>query len=116
MARPAMNVLTITAGGWFILQGEMDYIDLITFALYISTFLTPVRKLAAFVEQFLNGMAGFKRFVELMRVGPAGEDAPDAGGMGPPPGVSFTHLTRPTVCRGGVLGGPGFITKKEFTY
>ena len=62
-ALPAMNVLTITAGGWFILQGEMNYIDLVTFALYISTFLTPVRKLAAFVEQFLNGMAGFKRFI-----------------------------------------------------
>lgn len=37
-----------------------------------------MRKLAAFVEQFLNGMAGFKRFVELMRVEPAVKDAPGA--------------------------------------
>ena len=81
-ALPAMNVLTITAGGWFILQGEMNYIDLITFALYISTFLTPVRKLAAFVEQFLNGMAGFKRFLELMGTEPAIKDAPDARELG----------------------------------
>ncbi len=77
-ALPVMNVLTIAAGGYFIMKGQMDYIDLVTFALYISTFLTPVRKLAAFVEQFLNGMAGFKRFVELMRVQPEGADAPDA--------------------------------------
>lgn len=102
-ALPAMNVLTITAGGWFILQGEMTYIDLVTFALYISTFLTPVRKLAAFVEQFLNGMAGFKRFVELMRVEPAVQDAPDAVEMGTAQGdiqvddVSFSYEEGETV-------------------
>ncbi len=77
-ALPVMNVLTIAAGGWLIMRGRMDFVDLVTFSLYISTFLTPVRKLAAFVEQFLNGMAGFKRFVELMRVEPAVRDAPDA--------------------------------------
>ncbi len=77
-ALPVMNVLTIAAGGFFIMRGQMDFVDLVTFSLYISTFLTPVRKLAAFVEQFLNGMAGFKRFVELMRVEPAVRDAPDA--------------------------------------
>ncbi len=80
-ALPAMNVLTVAAGGFFIMQGYMDFVDLVTFTLYISTFLTPVRKLAAFVEQFLNGMAGFKRFVELMRVEPAVKDAPDAREM-----------------------------------
>ncbi|OUN20428.1 ABC transporter ATP-binding protein [Pseudoflavonifractor sp. An85] len=102
-ALPAMNVLTITAGGWFILLGEMTYIDLVTFALYISTFLTPVRKLAAFVEQFLNGMAGFKRFVELMRVEPAVQDASDALEMGTAKGdilvddVSFSYEEGETV-------------------
>ena len=85
-ALPLMNVLTIAAGGFFIMRGEMDLVDLVTFTLYISTFLTPVRKLAAFVEQFLNGMAGFKRFVELMRVEPAVKDAPDARVMGPAKG------------------------------
>lgn len=94
---PAMNVLTIAAGGYFIMQGQMDFVDLVAFSLYISTFLTPVRKLAAFVEQFLNGMAGFKRFVELMRVEPAVQDALDAKEMGPAKGdilvddVSFTY-------------------------
>ena len=80
-ALPAMNVLTVAAGGFFIMRGEMDFVDLVAFTLYISTFLTPVRKLAAFVEQFLNGMAGVKRFVELMRVEPAVKDAPDAREM-----------------------------------
>ncbi len=81
-ALPAMKVLTIAAGGFFIINDQMDFVDLVTFSLYISTFLTPVRKLAAFVEQFLNGMAGFKRFVELMRVEPEVKDAPGAADMG----------------------------------
>ncbi len=102
-ALPAMNVLTVAAGGFFILRGEMTFIDLSAFILYISTFLTPVRKLAAFVEQFLNGMAGFKRFVELMRVEPAVRDAPDAREMGTAKGdiliddVSFHYEDGPAV-------------------
>ena len=102
-ALPAMNVLTVAAGGWFIMQGELDFVELSAFILYISTFLTPVRKLAAFVEQFLNGMAGFKRFVELMRVEPAVTDAPGAREMGPAKGdiliddVSFHYDGGPAV-------------------
>ncbi len=102
-ALPAMNVLTVAAGGFFIMRGEMTFVDLSAFILYISTFLTPVRKLAAFVEQFLNGMAGFKRFVELMRVEPAVQDAPDAGEMGAAKGdiliddVSFHYEDGPAV-------------------
>ena len=102
-ALPAMNVLTVAAGGFFILRGEMTFIDLSAFILYISTFLTPVRKLAAFVEQFLNGMAGFKRFVELMRVEPAVQDAPEAREMGTAKGdiliddVSFHYEDGPAV-------------------
>ena len=102
-ALPVMNVLTIAAGGFFIMRGEMDFVDLVAFSLYISTFLTPVRKLAAFVEQFLNGMAGFKRFVELMRVEPAVKDAPDAAVMGEAKGdirvedVSFAYEGGETV-------------------
>ncbi len=102
-ALPAMNVLTVATGGLFIMRGEMDFVDLVTFTLYISTFLTPVRKLAAFVEQFLNGMAGFKRFVELMRVEPAVQDAPDAREMGEARGdilvddVSFHYDDGPAV-------------------
>lgn len=60
------------------MRGRMDLIDLTTFFLYISTFITPIRKLSAFVEQFMQGMAGFKRFVALMRVEPDIQDEPDA--------------------------------------
>ncbi|MCF0228802.1 MAG: ABC transporter ATP-binding protein [Parasporobacterium sp.] len=71
-------VLVILAGGFFIMKGTINYIGLITFSLYVSTFITPVRKLTALVEQYVAGMAGFKRFVEIMRTDPEIADAPDA--------------------------------------
>ena len=73
-----LSVVVIAFGGYLIMKGEMDFIDLTTFALYVTTFITPIRKLSAFVEQFMQGMAGFKRFTELMRVEPDIQDAPDA--------------------------------------
>ena len=73
-----MQVLVIAAGGVLIMRGELDYIDLMTFTLYVSTFVTPVRKLAQFSEVYMQGTAGFSRFLELMRTEPAIKDAPDA--------------------------------------
>ena len=73
-----LSVTVITVGGWLIMRGEMNYIDLITFSLYITTFITPVRKLANFSEIFARGFAGVERFAALMRTEPALRDAPDA--------------------------------------
>ncbi|MCI7619724.1 MAG: ABC transporter ATP-binding protein/permease [Firmicutes bacterium] len=73
-----LQIAVITVGGWLIMQGRMNYIDLITFTLYITTFVTPVRKLATFAEIFTNGMAGLKRFVEIMRIEPSIREKPDA--------------------------------------
>jgi len=73
-----LSVAVIGAGGLFIMDGQMNAIDLITFSLYITTFVNPVRKLSTFAELFANGTAGLSRFVELMRQEPALQDAPDA--------------------------------------
>ena len=73
-----LNVVVITLGGYMILKGKMDYRDLITFSLYIATFVNPMRKLANFSELFANGFAGLNRFVEIMRTEPTVQDAPDA--------------------------------------
>ena len=73
-----LSVVVIAVGGWLIMNGEMDYIDLITFSLYITTFVSPIRKLTAFAEQFAVGFAGLQRFTEVMRTDPTLSDAPDA--------------------------------------
>ncbi|HBT64463.1 MAG TPA: thiamine ABC transporter permease, partial [Ruminococcaceae bacterium] len=73
-----MTVCVITFGGILIMANQMDLIDLITFTLYISAFLQPVRRLSNFVEQFTVGMAGFERFQGLMAVKPEIADKPNA--------------------------------------
>ena len=73
-----LSAAVITVGGYLIMRGEMNYIDLITFSLYITTFISPVRKLANFSEIFARGFAGLERFTELMRVEPKLKDAADA--------------------------------------
>ena len=73
-----LSVVVISVGGWLIMRGRMDTVDLITFSLYITTFVTPVRKLSTFAELFANGTAGLSRFIELMREEPAMRDAPDS--------------------------------------
>lgn len=73
-----MQVAVITMGGYMIMREQMNYVDLITFTLYVSTFTAPIRKLMQFMEIYTQGMAGFERFLELMRTKPEIEDAPDA--------------------------------------
>ena len=74
----SLNVVIIGVGGWFVMQGDMDYRDLLTFTLYISSFVGPMRKLSGFSEMFANGFAGLNRFVNIMRTEPTIQDKPDA--------------------------------------
>ncbi|MCI9120771.1 MAG: ABC transporter ATP-binding protein [Oscillibacter sp.] len=73
-----LSVAVIAAGGLLIMRGQLNIIDLTAFSLYITTFVSPVRKLSNFAELFANGTAGLGRFIELMREEPALQDAPDA--------------------------------------
>ena len=74
----SLNVVIIGFGGWYVMQGKMDYRDLLTFSLYISSFVSPMRKLSGFSEMFANGFAGLNRFVAVMRTEPTIQDKPDA--------------------------------------
>ena len=73
-----LSAAVITVGGFLIMRGQMNTVDLITFSLYIATFVNPVRRLSNFSELLANGTAGFGRFLELMRTEPHMKDAPDA--------------------------------------
>ncbi len=73
-----MQVAVIAVGGLLIMKDSMNYIDLITFSLYIAAFVNPIRKLTNFAEIFMSGFAGLKRFVEIMRTEPSIKDDKDA--------------------------------------
>ena len=74
----SLNVVVIGIGGYMIMQGKLDYRDLLTFTLYIASFVSPMRKLSNFSEMFANGFAGLNRFVTIMRTEPTIQDAADA--------------------------------------
>ena len=74
----SLNVVIIGIGGYYVMKGQMDYRDLLTFTLYISSFVGPMRKLSGFSEMFANGFAGLHRFVTIMRTEPTIQDKPDA--------------------------------------
>ncbi len=73
-----LPVTVIAVGGLLIMDGKMTYVDLITFSLYTSTFINPMRKLSNLSEMLVNGFAGLGRFAELMRIEPDLKDRPDA--------------------------------------
>ena len=74
----SLNVVVIGLGGFLIMGDKLDYRDLITFTLYIASFVSPMRKMSNFSELFANGFAGLNRFVAIMRTEPTIQDAPDA--------------------------------------
>ena len=74
----SLNVVIIGFGGFMIMKGQMDYRDLLTFTLYIASFVAPMRKLSGFSELFANGFAGLNRFVDLMRTEPSLQDKENA--------------------------------------
>ena len=76
----SLNVIIIGIGGYYVMKGQLDYPDLLTFSLYIASFVGPMRKLSGFSEMFANGFAGLNRFVSVMRMDPTlmdKENAPD---------------------------------------
>ncbi len=89
-----MQVGVIAVGGYLIMKNQMDYVDLLTFALYVSTFTSPIRKLMQFMEILSQGAAGLSRFMEVMRTSPSVQDLPDAVEMTRPRGhVRYDHVS-----------------------
>jgi ATP-binding cassette subfamily B protein len=64
------NVVVLIAGGLFLYKGVIELGDYTTFIVSINVFLAPVRQLIMFMEQYQNGVTGFKRFVEIMDTEP----------------------------------------------
>ena len=71
------NVFILIAGGLFLYSGRISFGDYSTFIVSINLFISPVNTLIGFMEQFQNGVSGFKRFVEIMDEEPE-VDEPDA--------------------------------------
>ncbi|MBQ3116270.1 MAG: ABC transporter ATP-binding protein [Clostridia bacterium] len=64
------NVVVLIAGGMFLYSEAIELGDYTAFIVSINIFLAPVRQLIMFMEQYQNGVTGFKRFLEVMDTEP----------------------------------------------
>lgn len=63
-----LDYVVLIAGGIFTYYGVINLGDFLAYMLYVKLFTDPIKKLINFVEQYQNGMTGFKRFMEIMDV------------------------------------------------
>ena len=73
-----MYLVTLVFGGYLIANGLMDAADLAMYALYIGIFISPIQILVELIEMMQKGLAGFRRFLDVMETEPEIVNAPDA--------------------------------------
>ncbi len=88
-----LNLTTLSFGGYFLYKGEINIGDLFAYIIYMGLMIQPVKRLANFVEQLQRGMAGFRRFTEVMAIEPDIKDIEEATSLTDVEGkVSFENV------------------------
>ena len=88
-----MNVVVIIAGGIFLSLGKIDLGGLVAYLLYVNMFMNPIKRLIGFVEQFQDGLSGYRRFREIMEEEPE-KDSENAVNIKNVKGdISFKNVT-----------------------
>ena len=72
------QVVVMLAGTWFVLHGQLSDGGFVGFLLLVGVFLRPVEKFTAVLEVYPKGVAGFRRYLDLLDTAPAIVDAPEA--------------------------------------
>ncbi len=73
-----MYASVVIAGSIFMIKGKINAGDLVAYLLYVTTFISTVRRIIEFAEQFQRGMTGIERFVEIVDADVEIFDEPDA--------------------------------------
>ncbi|MBS8266539.1 ABC transporter ATP-binding protein [Mesobacillus boroniphilus] len=71
-------LVVLVYGAWLSFNGSLSYGELVGFVLYVNVLFKPIDKISAILELYPKGMAGFKRFTELMDQSPDVVDQEDA--------------------------------------
>lgn len=91
---PLITVAAVVFGGLWMDGGLLSAADLITFIMYIAYLTGPIPQLAFMVQQYQDGMSGYRRFCEIMDAEPEIRDAADAVTLPRVKGrVTFEHVT-----------------------
>lgn len=73
-----MTLVVLVVGAWFTFNGKLSYGELVSFVLFINVLIKPVDKISALLELYPKGMAGFRRFLDLIDQAPEIVDRPNA--------------------------------------
>lgn len=72
------TLVILVVGSWFVFQGNLTNGELVSFVLFTNVLVRPVDKISALLELYPKGMAGFKRFTEMLDEQPDVEDKENA--------------------------------------
>ncbi len=78
MAMRLTQMVVMIAGSYFVLAGQLTAGGFIGFLLLVAVFFRPVEKINSVIESYPKGIAGFRRFTELLDTEPDIADAPGA--------------------------------------
>lgn len=73
-----LTLIVLVVGAWLSFNGKLSYGELISFVLYTNVLIKPIDKISALLELYPKGMAGFKRFLDLIERDPEVQDRADA--------------------------------------
>ena len=77
-----IQLIIMVAGAHFVIIGELTYGGLISFILLVDVFLRPIDRITAVLESYPKGIAGFRRYTNLIDTAPDIADSPDAISVG----------------------------------
>ncbi len=72
------QLVVMVAGTWFVLHDQLSAGGFVSFLLLVSVFLRPVEKINGVLETYPKGIAGFRRYCELLDTRADIVDAPGA--------------------------------------
>jgi ATP-binding cassette subfamily B protein len=78
MSMRLTQMIIMICGAWFVLTGDLTNGGFVGFLLLVNVFFRPVEKINSVIETYPKGIAGFRRFTELIDTAPDIADAPDA--------------------------------------
>ena len=73
-----VQVLLLIAGAWFVAAGSLTIGGFVGFLLLVNVFYQPIEKIAAVIETYPKGIAGFRRYLEFLATAPEITDRPGA--------------------------------------
>lgn len=79
-----VTLVVLVVGAWFTIKEKLSIGEMVSFILFVNILIKPIDKISALLELYPKGMAGFRRFRDLIEQEPEIQDRPGA--------IAVSHL------------------------